>query len=186
MDRRFRKLLISGIVGIALGIAATCSGYTVHALWAVPIYVIGMIYGIGSVLPALGRFAASMMRGTFNSVLFRRALLAVFLLLLLPVGIAFLLAVGWIIGIVRMITEVSTAARDADRQRVRTPRRVGRPQGDNPFSEPAGRTDDRSAENRPQRNLFDNQREENPYVIRPDSRTGTQWTEPPEDDNPFR
>ena len=95
--------------GLILAIAAPIGALGGWNYLLLPLYILGFIYGISTILPWIGKTIGSTSKMFMYSVIMKSLIGVLLLLLLLPVFIAILLTVGWIIGIVKLVQRLAEA-----------------------------------------------------------------------------
>ena len=77
-----------------------------------PIYLIGLVYGITRIGPWMIAFLRSMFKAMASLFLFRMFLWAIVILILVPIGLGLLTLVCWIVGFPMAVMEVIRLIRE--------------------------------------------------------------------------
>ncbi len=93
--------IIVGIIAAALFPLSQLGGW-VYLLY--PLYLIGIVYGFGMILPWLGNVLGSISRMFMFSVIMKSLLGIIGILVIFPVALAGTLTVGSVAGLVKFIT----------------------------------------------------------------------------------
>ena len=105
------KISLAFITGIIIGIIMLVKDLPWYCMIIAPLYCVGFVYGIVKVGPSMLKFLGSMLKAAGSLFLFRLFFWIVLIVLLIPVGLAFLLAVCWLIGFPLAIVDLIKAIR---------------------------------------------------------------------------
>lgn len=100
------KICVPAAGGILTGIYLLFCGWSVGYLLILPIYLIGLVYGISRVGPAMVAFMRSMFKAMASLFLFRMFFWVIFILILIPLGLGFLALVCWVVGFPLAIVDI--------------------------------------------------------------------------------
>ena len=84
------KICIPTVAGLLIGIYFICRGGDAGYLLILPIYLIGLVYGITRIGPWMIAFLRSMFKAMASLFLFRMFLWAIVILILVPIGLGLL------------------------------------------------------------------------------------------------
>lgn len=122
------KICIPTVAGLLIGIYFICRGGDAGYLLILPIYLIGLVYGITRIGPWMIAFLRSMFKAMASLFLFRMFLWAIVILILVPIGLGLLTLVCWIVGfpmavmeVIRLIRERKACGSGTRRRRFRLP-----------------------------------------------------------------
>ncbi|MBR5095296.1 MAG: hypothetical protein IK095_09380 [Oscillospiraceae bacterium] len=79
------------------------------AWFLVPLYVLGTLYGFRSLAPKIWSLISGMFDKLFMSVVLKSTLGCLLVLLMMPIALSFLLAFGWISGMVCLVKSLREA-----------------------------------------------------------------------------
>lgn len=80
------------------GIYLVCNDAGWYSILIAPFYAVGLVYGITKVGPWIARFLGSMLKAAASLFFFRLFAWIIAIVVIIPLGIAVLLAVCWIVG----------------------------------------------------------------------------------------
>lgn len=104
--RELCKIGVCLVAGLILAGSVSGLGGAVYLL--VPIYCLGLLYGISTIIPWIGRAMASLSKMFMMSVIMKNLFSVILLIVIIPVALVVLLTVGWIIGIVHLVQKLSS------------------------------------------------------------------------------
>ena len=88
--------------GMILAIASPIDMLGVWNYLLLPLYILGLAYGIVTVIPWIGKTIGSMSKMLMLSVIMKSVVGVILLVLMLPIFLVALLIVGWFVGMVKL------------------------------------------------------------------------------------
>lgn len=109
LKRELIRILALMLLGVLLGTLLDVP-FGPERFLAAPLYVLGLFYAGRSFLSLLGRLLSTYAQYQMMSLMFRSLSAALLCLVLLVVGLAVVCTIGWLIGLVRCVAAVISAA----------------------------------------------------------------------------
>ena len=89
--------------GLILAIASPIDMLGVWNYVLLPLYILGLAYGVVTVIPWIGKTIGSMSKMFMYSVIMKSLIGVILLVLMMPLFLAALLILGWFVGMVKLV-----------------------------------------------------------------------------------
>lgn len=112
LKKHLIKIALSLLAGLLLVALIDELRVLVWAWFLVPLYTLGTVYGIESLAPKLWALLKTVADKLFMSMIMKSTLGCLIMLVFLPIALTVLLTIGWVSGIVCLITGLVEAFRE--------------------------------------------------------------------------
>ena len=104
LKKHLIKIALSLLAGLLLVALIDELRVLVWAWFLVPLYILGTVYGIESLAPKLWALLKTVADKLFMSMIMKSTLGCLIMLIFLPIALTVLLTIGWVSGIVCLVT----------------------------------------------------------------------------------